>query len=250
VRVISLGWGVQSFTLAAMAAVGEIAPVDAAVHADTLHESSLTYAFAKQWTPWLEERGVRVVTVSDRQQEGTADKWGGVFIPAFTHDGRSAGMLRRSCTHRWKIAPIRRWLQANRPSDTVELLIGISTDEAMRVKPSDVRYITNQWPLLELGMSRGHCENWLEEHGIEVPPKSACTFCPFHDTKEWRNVRAIPEDWAEAVAVDQAIRTMRPPHYLYVHPARVPLTEIDLNTPEENGQMRLWDEECFGVCGV
>ena len=28
-RIISLGWGVQSFTLAAMAAVGEIPPDDA-----------------------------------------------------------------------------------------------------------------------------------------------------------------------------------------------------------------------------
>ena len=31
-RVISLGWGVQSFTLAAMAALGDIPPVDAAIH--------------------------------------------------------------------------------------------------------------------------------------------------------------------------------------------------------------------------
>ena len=62
-KVISLGWGVQSFTLAAMAALGETEPVDAAIHADTTHEASGTYEFARQWTPWLEERGVKVVTV-------------------------------------------------------------------------------------------------------------------------------------------------------------------------------------------
>jgi hypothetical protein len=31
---ISLGWGVQSFTLAAMVALGELPPVDVAIHAD------------------------------------------------------------------------------------------------------------------------------------------------------------------------------------------------------------------------
>ena len=53
-KILSLGWGVQSFTLAAMAALGEIEPVDFAIHADTRHEFSGTYEFAKTWTPWLE----------------------------------------------------------------------------------------------------------------------------------------------------------------------------------------------------
>ena len=49
-RIISLGWGVQSFTLAAMAALGETEKVGAAIHADTTHEASGTYEFARQWT--------------------------------------------------------------------------------------------------------------------------------------------------------------------------------------------------------
>lgn len=48
---ISLGWGVQSFTLAAMSALGELPAVDVAIHADTTHEASGTYAFAARWTP-------------------------------------------------------------------------------------------------------------------------------------------------------------------------------------------------------
>lgn len=249
-RVISLGWGVQSFTLAAMCALGSPESVDVAIHADTLHESKLTYLFAERWTPWLEERGVRVVTIRGERQRGVADKWGGVFIPAFTYNGKTKGMLRRQCTGRWKIAPIRRWLQANRNGIPVELWVGISTDEALRMKMSDVKYITNRWPLIEKGMSRLDCKQWLRGHGLEVPPKSACTFCPFHDRAEWRQIRATPEDWREAVSVDRAIRKMRPPHDLYVHLARIPLEDVDLRTDDEMGQIRLWDEECFGVCGV
>ncbi len=84
-RAISLGWGTQSFGLAAMSALGVLPPVDVAIHADTTHERSSTYAFAERWTPWLEERGVRVVTVKpQRCTSPVVNDWGGVFIPAFT----------------------------------------------------------------------------------------------------------------------------------------------------------------------
>ena len=56
------GWGVQSWTILAMVALGELGPIDAAIHADTRHESRLTYEFAARWG-WI-----RSVTV----QEGKA----------------------------------------------------------------------------------------------------------------------------------------------------------------------------------
>ena len=39
---ISLGWGTQSFALAAMSALGELPPVDVAIHADTGYERAAT----------------------------------------------------------------------------------------------------------------------------------------------------------------------------------------------------------------
>ena len=63
IKVLSLGWGVQSFTLAAMVALGEFEQVDLAINADTTHEVSWTYTFAEKYTPWLQERGVKVETV-------------------------------------------------------------------------------------------------------------------------------------------------------------------------------------------
>jgi diadenosine tetraphosphate (Ap4A) HIT family hydrolase/HKD family nuclease len=35
---------------------------------------------------------------------------------------------------------------------------------------------------------------------------------------------------------------------LFVHPDRIPLTEI--RSQQDNGQLDLWSEECYGVCGV
>lgn len=251
-RAISLGWGVQSFTLAAMVALGELEPVDVAIHADTTHESKLTYEFAARWTPWLEERGVRVVTVHPAYTGVTVDRRGGeIWLPAYT-DTPSAGggMLRRQCTQRWKIAPMRRWLQTNRNGEPVEQWLGISLDEFQRMKHSDVKYITNRYPLIDMKMTRRNCVTWLDRNGIEIPPKSACTFCPFHSTAEWRRIKQTPEDWQEAVTVDEAIRKVRPPYDLYLHPARIPLIDVDLRNEQDKGQLSLWDMECAGVCGV
>ena len=104
---LSLGWGKQSFTMAAMSALGELPKVDFAIHSDTTHERTETYAFAEKWTPWLEERGVRVVTVRGNRSlmgmEGIGE--GYTSIPAYTRlaeTGEEKGMLRRQCTGDWK----------------------------------------------------------------------------------------------------------------------------------------------------
>jgi len=64
-KVLSLGWGVQSFTIAAMIALGELEPIDFAIHADTLHESQLTYEFIARWSPWLEDHNLSIKTVKN-----------------------------------------------------------------------------------------------------------------------------------------------------------------------------------------
>lgn len=249
---ISLGWGVQSWTLAALSALGELPRVDVAIHADTTHERSSTYAFAAEWTPWLEQRGVRVVTVQDTRPLPVMDgTW--TPLPAYTRANGSDGAIRRQCTNHWKIVPIRRYLQAHRAGQPVELWMGISTDEWTRAKDADVKYITHRYPLLELGMSRADCLRWLEAHALPSPGKSSCTFCPFQAMRSWRDLkRGGGPDWAEAVAVDAAIRDVRPPGQLFVHPARVPLPDA-VTIPEDygmsQGEFNLADAECdSGFC--
>jgi hypothetical protein len=251
VKILSLGWGVQSFTLAAMVALGELEPIDCALHADTLHEFSGTYAFAKRWSLWLIERGVNVATTSNSENKVIPGGRGGISIPAFLFSRRKKGQIHRQCTGHWKIEVMRRWLQANRNGELIEQWIGISTDEALRMKPSNVKYITHRWPLIENGMSRRDCVIWLQGHGLEIPPKSACVFCPFHSNAEWQQIKnESNEDWDKAIEIDTVIRKAYPPYDLFIHPSRKPLALVDLRTQEQKGQMRLWDEECTGICGV
>jgi hypothetical protein len=235
-----------------MSALGELPKVDAAVHADTTHEKSATYEFAEKWTPWLEDRGVRVVVVHDKK--ATRQVWDGKMIPAFTWSKKLGRMERgqaiRTCTQRWKVVPIRRWLQANREKRSVEMWLGISTDEAVRMKDSRVKYIINKHPLIDMEMSREDCVEWLVAKGLDVPVSSSCVFCPYHSMKEWREIIGVPEDFERSVKVDNTIRNKRPPRELFIHPARVPLVDVDLRTPKEKGQLSLWDEECEGICGV
>jgi len=145
---------------------------------------------------------------------------------------------------------MRRWLQTNRNNERIEQWLGISMDEFQRMKDSDVKYITSRWPLIEKKMTRNDCTKWLKEHGLDVPSKSACTFCPYHNTAGWRRIKSVEDDWNEAVRVDNRIRKIRPPFDLFVHPSRKPLEKIDFRTLEEKGQISLWDAECSGICGV
>lgn len=252
IKVLNLGWGVQSWTLAAMVALGELEQVDFAIHSDTTWERSATYDFARQWGPWLEQRGVPVITVSDVEQARKVwtDK---TDIPAFTAGAGVDGQLRRQCTGRWKITPIREFISAElerqgirKTPGIVEQWLGISLDEWHRAKDPDVRYIRHRYPLLDRGMTRADCVAWLGRNGLPVPPKSACVFCPYHNRLAWQEMkRQGGADWEIALQVDAQIRNVRPPYPLFVHPARKPLAEA-VDIPEDHGmaQPGLFDIEC------
>ena len=241
-----LGWGIQSWTLAAMTALGELPMPDLAIHSDTGHEATGTYRHAEKWTSWLEERGLRVETIKPENGDVFHAGWKSVQIPAFTLSNATGdeGMVKRQCTGHWKIMPIRRRLREilgkKRPRPgAVEMWIGYSLDEWKRMKDSGVKYVRHEYPLVDMRMTRGQCAQWLESRGLEIPPKSACTFCPYHSAGEWQRMkRAEGRDWEEALAADAAVRERRPGHLLYVHNSRLPLAEA-VDIPEDRGEKQL-----------
>ena len=102
-RFLSLGWGVQSWCIAAMSALGELPKLDGAIHSDTGHEQPATYAHAKKWIPWLLERGIPVYTAHPENNEIVRSDWGKrpvIQIPAFTASRTSIkdGQINRQCT--------------------------------------------------------------------------------------------------------------------------------------------------------
>ncbi|MYE06647.1 MAG: hypothetical protein F4Y04_05405 [Chloroflexi bacterium] len=287
-EVISLGAGVQSTTMALMAAHGEIEPMpDVAIFADTGAEPPEVY----EHLDWLKGGNVlpfpvRIVQFSDMVEDlertahgeiGVAGRKDGYLAAPFhtvNADG-SRGMLRRECTQNYKIREIEAGIKdvLGRPRDKairarkplVRQWIGISSDEAHRVKWIGPGWSRKRYPFLgqaieddpqDLWMSRRDCEAWLRAHDYPIPPKSACTFCPYRSNAEWRALRDnSPEGWKQAVEIDRLIRDMpaksraglRLGGELYVHRSGQPLEEVDLDGTD---QMNLWDAECEGMCGL
>jgi hypothetical protein len=255
--IISLGWGVQSWTLAAMSALGELPPVDYAIHADTTWERESTYAFAEQWTPWLEKHGVKIVTVQathahEMVRKGAKSGQEYILVPAFIQDERTgqSGTSRRQCTGDWKIDPqdkhvnaLLRSLGIKREPGTVEKWLGISQDEWHRAKDSKVPHIKHRYPLLEKHFTRADCLTWLKQHDLPSPGKSACVFCPYQRNQAWQELkRRGGRDWEIALEMDNAIRTVRSSEHehitrggiLYLHRSCKPLTEA-IQIPEDHG---------------
>ena len=264
--VLSMGWGKQTVAMAAMMAFGDLPKADFLVFADTGHELQSTYTYIRDWTPFFEKHGLTLVTVHADNTEVVRADWGrgSIMIPAFSRDSvmDSFGQIRRQCTHDWKITPIRRFIAAElkrrelkKSKEIVESWQGISWDEALRMRKSDVLYIKNRYPLVEQRLSRSDCVRYLATHGLPEPPKSACTFCPFTSLETWRGrKKENTADWEEAINVDDAIRHLRPKHRLFVHPYRRVLAQA-VEIPEDHGAtqptLQGFDELCDGgYCGV
>lgn len=270
IHILSLGAGVQSSTLALMAAAGEITPMPvAAIFADTKSEPASVY----RWLDWLETQlpfsvrrvcqgeGLEADALRVRQRKDGKGAWVPSGIPhhSINADGTN-GHGPRQCTSDFKITPImrevRKLMKEHQAKHAVQW-IGISTDEAHRMKPSRVKYATCIWPLIERGMTRRDCLKWMEQRSYPKPPRSSCVFCPYHSNREWRRLRdEEPEEFARAVAFDYAYRaakvqTVRKKGFQpFLHPSRVPLDQVDLSTEEERGQLDMFGNECEGICGV
>jgi len=258
-RIISLGWGTQSTALAVMAALGDIEPVDFAIHADTTHERTATYEYAKMFTPWLEDRGVKVLTVTgdNLPVEIMPNGKTRTGLPCFMFTNSGKGQLSRNCTNNWKIAPMRRAISAElkahgfkKTPGIVKQLLGISMDEYQRMRDSDVKYITNEYPLIDKHMNRHDCKRYIKDAGLPIPARSSCMFCPYQRKSEWRELRNnSKKDWRRAVEVDAEVRKARPPYDLFICDQIKPLPECDLSTPQDHGQME-FDLCDSGYCFV
>lgn len=260
---LSLGAGVQSSVTALMASEGLITPMpNFAIFADTQWEPQSVY----DWLDWLKPRlafPVYTVTKGDLKNDNLrivrSKKSGKLYhkseIPAhILKPSGGHGMLPRHCTVDYKINPIIKKLRELTKKQPTEQWIGISTDEAHRMKPAKDPWITNRWPLIELGMSRDDCLKWMEERGYPRPPRSACIACPYHSDFEWARLKkeepmeflraAYWEKKYQEVAADDDVTTGVP----FLHSSCKPLETVEFKT--DDPKQNLFGNECEGMCGV
>jgi hypothetical protein len=261
-RVLSLGAGVQSTTVLLMSLVGELDPLDAAIFADTKWEPEATYRHVEWLRGECERAGVplRIVTAGDLRAHVIDNVQAGRNfreLPMYSVNQRGRkGRLHRQCTKAFKVAPIHREIRRlagmtgkRWKGDPWEQWFGISLDEQIRMRDSAVPWLVNRYPLIERNMTRRDCADWLTAHGFPVPPQSSCIGCPFHNKALWVEMRANrPAEFADAVAFDAAVRTLPRNREGFLHASRQPLELVNLKTPEERGQVSMFEEECQGVC--
>ncbi|WP_082310145.1 hypothetical protein [Nonomuraea sp. SBT364] len=261
-RVLSLGAGVQSTTLLMLAAAGRLPKVDVAIFADTGWEPRSVYEHLDRLEREVARPAnipiVRVQATSNAQRitgdlrNDSLTPGAFVRLPVFVRNrhGSGAAMVRRQCTEEYKVAPIKAAIRERLgyphprrvPADVyAEQWVGISRDEFHRAKDARVRYLRNAFPLLDLpgsadnvtGWTRGDCLRYLRRAGWGSTPKSACIGCPFHGNRQWRELRDDhPEEWADAVEFDRALRAMplrgikeKP----YLHRSLLPLDQAPID---------------------
>jgi len=247
-----------------MAACGELLPMPtAAIFADTQAEPDSVY----QWLDWLHGQlpfAIYVVSAGNlgaRELETFLSKKSGNTyrksgIPAFI---KGHGLLNRKCTSDFKVTPIVQSLRVlaavPRGEKTVQVIqwIGISMDEAHRMKPSREPWIEHRWPLIEQRITRQKCLAWMAAKGYPKPPRSACVFCPYHNDNEWKRLkREEPKEFERAVNFERAMQAASERDTVakgtpFLHRSCLPLDEVSFDDKE---QLNLFGNECEGLCGV
>lgn len=301
-RILNLGAGVQSTALYIMSCEGHagVPRFDAAYFADTQEEPAEVYRHLQ----WMQRTYGHIVPIyigtkgklGDHLlvgQNSTGQRF--ATIPAFVKNPKTGkkGKMRRQCSKEYKIEVIERGIRRDivglqprqRVPKHIEIhqYIGISLDEAGRAArirenwrkqkrgvagvelPAGVRPQYHvHFPLLDLNWTRAACVSYLSSIVPHDVPRSACTFCPFHNDHEWLQLRANdPEGWARAVQIDHALRqpgtvmNRNMDGELYLHESLVPLDQVvfrQAETPLQAerahrlGNVR-FAEECLGVCG-
>jgi hypothetical protein len=268
IRVLSFGAGVQSSTLLRMAIAGEIEPVQHAIFADTGWEPKPVYEHMQQMRTLAEAAGIEFHIVSAgniRDDTLNPDhRFASMPVHVVNLEGNGA-MGRRQCTSEYKIKPLvakQREIAGLKSGERckehrITSVIGISLDEVQRMKDPLFPWIKNEYSLVDLRMTRHDCLMYHHKREIQKPPRSACIGCPYHSDKEWRHMKDNdPDSWADAVFIDDQIRSNPVvadrmfQGRAYLHSKRIPLSVVDLSTPEDHGQINMFGNECEGMCGL
>lgn len=261
-NVLSFGAGVQSTTLLFMACLGQLPKPDAVIFADTGWESEAIYNHLEYCKRIAFAYDIHIDVVSNgniRDDLLQTDKRT-PSVPFYTlaNDG-SKGLAWRQCTKEYKINPVMKAIREKmgyKPRERIKkhanLWLGISMDEVERMKPSQIAWLNNTYPLIDKLMNRNDCISWLKRNGFIEPPKSSCIGCPYHNNHYWLDMkRNDPKSWEDAVLVDKEIR--HHPKFnseRFLHKDCIPLDQVNLNEDQLEFDFDYFTNECEGHCGL
>jgi hypothetical protein len=231
--VWSYGGGTQSISIALLVRQGRLPRPDRIVIADTGYEFKKTWQYTEQHVaPMLAEIGLSIEIAP--HSLSTVDLYsakGEVLIPAYDATKVDAKgnhvKLPTFCSNEWKTRVVRRYIGgASTHPDGVVMWLGMSIEELGRVKKSGLDWCKNHWPLVfDVPKTRNECRDMILAAGWPLPIKSRCKMCPHQGDDEWLEVQQEPEEWQQAIQVDEQIYAS---HGLRLHRSGKPLSTVQL----------------------
>ena len=94
----------------------------------------------------------------------------------------------RWCTQHFKVIPFLKYIK---PPCTA--MLGISYEEKHRAENRQKKSkleenVTYRYPLIDAKMNRDDCIDLIRDHGLDVPKRSTCWFCPFQTKQQIREL--------------------------------------------------------------
>lgn len=265
-RVLNFSGGKQSSLLLWMAIRGEIERPDVVHTANPGMEAKASLAYVAMMQEECRKAGISAYTVAGpnlyqdlinlpKTHKTRFD------TPAFyvLNPNGKEGKLKQRCTSQYKIAPMNRACRielekrfgigrrsSKLPRAIVEKWVGFSASEIHRIKPPRERWSCMRFPLIDMGFTNEKVVGYFLKHDLPMPPRSVCNGCFANDLayfKEMHDHR--PEDWQQAVAVDESIRDWKqigvkqPVYITRCCKSLKELAALGFNLPDRQQQMNL-----------
>lgn len=242
---MSYGGGKQTVAMITLVLEGKLPRPDFIVMADTSREVKTTFEYLDQVVqPALKAIDLQVEIASHDLATVDLYRNNDLLLPTFTRQNGGVGKLPTLCSNEWKQRVIRRWLRQHDVNDT-EVWLGISLDEAERMKDSGLNWYRHAYPLIEITpMHRSQCVTQIQKFGWKVPNKSRCYMCPNQSALAWKDLKRRDDgDFAEAVALENEVR--KKDKDVYFHPLAIPLEQA---VDQSKLQIDMFDGCDSGYC--
>ena len=181
----------------------------------------------------------------------------------------------KACTISYKINQIMKALrkemrvgQIRKNKYKIHMYIGFSNDEVQRVKPTILPYAENKFPLVDMGMNKVDCINYVESELGFRPISSVCNMCYANDIDRVFDIyKNDPVGWNRLLELDEAMRNKHKNHklneseiFMYKFQAEQNVRLSDINFDEFYKKYKLHNKKnifdleqemsCMGGCFI
>lgn len=193
-HVVAYGGGVNSVAMMLLL-IEQQKPVTHVLFSDTGGEKPSTYDYSEMFSEYLTSKGFPPIT----------------RLSLYKHSGLYGDCIEKkrmpsivygfkTCSEVWKRRPFVRYCNENELWPIV-CYKGYDAGEPHRLKPDREHREQLIFPLVDADMDREDCVAMIARHGLPIPPKSACFFCPASHPED---VRSLPKDLLDKALILEA----------------------------------------------